>query len=111
MGGASFSRMDLAAYSADTLSYKASPIASPCAKNYIVFIGNGFPSQDTGGTLIQNANAAASPLLPAQLWVPTFTTIGSTVVDNLRPYAPCTTAPVCAPDAAAHFTRSCHPFP
>ncbi len=103
MGGAAFSRMDLAAYSADTLSYKASPIASPCAKNYIVFIGNGFPSQDTGGTLIQNVNAGASPLLPAQLSVPNFTTIVSTVVDNLGTYAPCTTAAVCAADAAANF--------
>ncbi len=103
MGGAAFSRMDLTAYSADTLSYKASPIASPCAKNYIVFIGNGFPSQDTGGTLIQNVNAGTSPLLPAQLAVPNFTNITSTVVDNLGTYAPCTTAAACAADAAANF--------
>src|SRR5258708_3999214 len=103
MGGAAFSRMDLAAYSADTLSYKASPIASPCAKNYIVFIGNGFPSQDTGGTLIRNAKAGAAPVLPGQLGVTNFTTIDSTVVGSLSTYATCATVAVCAADAAANF--------
>ncbi|MDH4235162.1 MAG: hypothetical protein OEV15_08520, partial [Gallionella sp.] len=57
-------KYDPAAYSTDTskISY-VSPLsaANSCAKNYVIFIGNGFPSQDSPSTLL-----GPSSLLPAQ---------------------------------------------
>ncbi|MEK6245195.1 MAG: PilC/PilY family type IV pilus protein [Pseudomonadota bacterium] len=106
-GGASVSRMDAAAYTTvvtDKDTY-VSPIDSPCAKNYIVFIGNGFPSQDTGGTLIRNVstgNPVVTPTpLPNQLAMQNFTTITGPVVTNLGTDAACKSTAQCATDAAA----------
>jgi hypothetical protein len=71
-----------------------------CAKNYIVFIGNGFPSQDTGGTLIQNVNTGTTPALPTQLAMQNFTTIPSTVTHTLATDTACKSATQCAADAS-----------
>jgi len=57
-------KMDAAAYSTDAnkTSY-VSPLttANSCAKNYIIFIGNGFPSQDSPSTML-----GPPSLLPTQ---------------------------------------------
>ena len=63
---------DTAAYSdADQTAYQ-SPLsaANSCAKNYIVFIGNGYPSQDSTSSLLTGVGGNAT-----QLSVPDFTTI------------------------------------
>jgi len=72
------SRIDREAYTDSSFTTYRNPITSACAKNYVIFIGNGFPSQDPTGPLIANVNGGASPLLPAQLAVPNFTTTSET---------------------------------
>lgn len=49
----------------------ATPInsANSCAKNYIIFIGNGFPTQDSPSTLLSGINGTTT-----QLTMPQFTT-------------------------------------
>jgi hypothetical protein len=95
-------RMDALAYSGDGRSY-VSPIASPCAKNYIILIGNGLPSQDAAGPLIANVNTGASPALPTQLAVPNFTLIPTTTTTNLGTASACQTPASCATAAATAF--------
>jgi Tfp pilus tip-associated adhesin PilY1 len=95
-------RMDALAYTADGKSY-VSPIASPCAKNYIILIGNGIPSQDAAGPLIANVNTGASPALPTQISVPTFTLIPTPSTTTLGIAAACQTPASCASAAAAAF--------
>jgi Tfp pilus tip-associated adhesin PilY1 len=92
------SRADPVAYSGDGLSY-VSPIASPCAKNYLIFIGNGFPSQDAD--ILGNVNEGATPQTPAQLAVPNFTTIANTTTTTLGTDSTCETASACASAVSA----------
>jgi len=47
--------------------------ANSCAKNYIIFIGNGFPTNDTPPELLTGVNGSA-----AQLSMPQFTTVSTT---------------------------------
>lgn len=93
-------RTDKAAYTTDEFTTYQDPIASPCAKNYIIFIGNGFPSQD-GGSIIQNVNNGATPTLPTQLAVPNFTTIVSQVQETIGTNSSCISSTECATAAAA----------
>ncbi|MBK4735907.1 pilus assembly protein [Noviherbaspirillum pedocola] len=56
------SQVDPQAYSSDFSTY-VSPITNPCARNIIVFIGNGFPNQDDT-TLLPNVGGDTTPVLP-----------------------------------------------
>ena len=76
-------RYDLAAYADSTLNTYVPPAgtANSCAKNYIVFIGNGFPQLSADGGL--DATAAAALLSgvegsTTQLAMPNFTTTSTT---------------------------------
>jgi Tfp pilus tip-associated adhesin PilY1 len=65
------SKSDPAAYDATKTSY-VSPLTgatASCAKNYVIFIGNGFPSADTASTLLSEVGGST-----AQLLMPNFTT-------------------------------------
>ncbi|MBK4735022.1 pilus assembly protein [Noviherbaspirillum pedocola] len=55
-------QVDATAYSANYANY-VSPVTNPCAKNYVIFIGNGFPNQDDP-TLLANVNGDATPVQP-----------------------------------------------
>ncbi|MBC7513457.1 MAG: hypothetical protein H7234_03360 [Herminiimonas sp.] len=50
-----------AAYTSDFVSY-VPPAQSSCGKNYVIFIGNGFPNDDDT-TLLANVGGDASPIL------------------------------------------------
>jgi hypothetical protein len=95
------SRVDKEAYTDTSFKTYKSPIISPCAKNYIIFIGNGFPTTDDAGPLIANVNGGATPLLPAQQSVQNFTTTLSNVTENIGTHAACSTNAACAAAAAA----------
>lgn len=55
-------QVDPKAYTSDYKNY-VSPITNPCAKNYVVFIGNGFPNADDK-TLLPNVAGDTRPILP-----------------------------------------------
>ena len=55
-------QVDSTAYSADFTQY-VSPAVSACAKNYIIFIGNGFPNQDDT-TLLPGVGGNTTAILP-----------------------------------------------
>jgi len=57
-------RSDAAAYTnvAKTIYNPPISASSSCAKNYLVFIGNGFPSQDAAGTLLSGVGGVATEL-------------------------------------------------
>ncbi len=62
-GAANIGMFDAAAYTDALKTNYNSPLSSTnsCAKNYVIFIGNGFPSQDSPSTLL-----GPPSLLPAQ---------------------------------------------
>jgi type IV pilus assembly protein PilY1 len=64
-------RMDRAAYTEDARTNYNPPIDSTnsCAKNYIIFIGNGFPTTDADATLLSGINGTTT-----QLGMPQFNT-------------------------------------
>lgn len=67
---------DPAAYSTDVgkTNYN-SPIGSGCAKNYVIFIGNGFPSQDAPASLLSGIGGNTAFLsLQNFVWDSPFTT-------------------------------------
>ena len=55
-------QVDPAAYSADYARYVSS-ITNPCANNYVIFIGNGFPNADST-TLLPNVGGDTSAVQP-----------------------------------------------
>lgn len=62
-GGNPDPKTDIAAFSAPFNTYAPPALASAaCAKNYIIFIGNGFPNQDLPATVLNNVGGAASQL-------------------------------------------------
>lgn len=58
-------KSDPAAYTDATLSRYRSPIdvANPCSQSTIIFIGNGFPTQDSPSTLLSGVGGATAQLL------------------------------------------------
>lgn len=56
------SQVDAGAYSADFVRY-ISPVTNPCAKNYIIFIGNGLPNADNT-TLLPGVDGDTRAILP-----------------------------------------------
>lgn len=69
-------RSDRAAYSGGaSLPNYISPLsnANSCAKNYIIFIGNGYPVQDSASSLLSGVGGNATPI-----FVPDFTTVAGT---------------------------------
>ena len=72
-----FKKFDLAAYTTDAKSTYVSPITSnnTCAKNYVIFIGNGFPTSEPSAfdtELLFNVNQPST-----QLSMPQFTTVSN----------------------------------
>ncbi len=71
---------DQAAYTDATRNSYNPPITAKtnCAKNYIIFIGNGFPGQDSPGSLLTGVegNATQQPM-------PQFTTTSATTTTNI----------------------------
>jgi type IV pilus assembly protein PilY1 len=57
--------VDPTAYSANFSNY-VSPITNPCAKNYLVLIGNGFPNSDDK-TLLPNVAGDTTPVPPNRM--------------------------------------------
>ncbi|MGE5526847.1 MAG: pilus assembly protein [Rhodospirillaceae bacterium] len=72
--GSPDSKSDPYAFSSAWSTY-STPItsANSCAKNYIIFIGNGFPTNDTPPELLSGINGSTS-----QLTMPQFTTVSTT---------------------------------
>ncbi len=71
-----------------------------CGKNYIIFIGNGFPTQDSPASLLEGVGGDAS-----QLEMPDFTTdVGATVEDLVNTTACGTYTSVAECEAAAAVT-------
>ena len=97
------SRFDAAAYADATKNMYRDWIANACGKNYIIFIGNGFPNQDPAGPLIANVNGGSTPALPAQFAMQNFTVITSNETVNLGTEASCMSAAACATKAAGSF--------
>jgi Tfp pilus tip-associated adhesin PilY1 len=97
---------DPAAYTggATKPSYVAAidPAGTSCGKNFLVFIGNGFPVQDSPCSLLQGVNGVAS-CPGAQLLVPQFTMVTNNVTSTLGTDAVCRTAAACATAAATTF--------
>jgi type IV pilus assembly protein PilY1 len=52
--------------SATSTSY-TSPVTDSCAKNFIIFIGNGYPVQDNGSTLLGNVGGNTTVINPPNL--------------------------------------------
>jgi Tfp pilus tip-associated adhesin PilY1 len=72
--------------------------SNSCARNYLIFIGNGFPSQDTAVSLMNGVNANAT-----QLKMPQFTTVTQPVTTTLGTDAVCRTKTQCQTAAATTF--------
>jgi type IV pilus assembly protein PilY1 len=62
-------RYDLAAYTDPTRNIYNPPATTSCGKNYVVFVGNGFPNSDAPATLLSGVEGSTS-----QLAMPNFTT-------------------------------------
>ena len=71
-----------------------------CAKNYVILIGNGFPTSEPAemATILTGVGGSAS-----QLPMPTFTTTEETVTDNLGVNTACRRVNECVADATALF--------
>jgi len=89
-------RMDRAAYTEDARTSYNPPLgdANSCAKNYIIFIGNGFPVQDSPDTLLSGVNGVTT-----QLAMPQFNTGSSLQQETVG------VSPVCE-SVAACVTRA-----
>ncbi|MEX1993018.1 MAG: PilC/PilY family type IV pilus protein [Steroidobacteraceae bacterium] len=66
---------DQAAYTDSTMDFYIPPVgtANSCARNYVIFIGNGFPNQDAPASLLAGVEGNTS-----QLAMPNFTTTEET---------------------------------
>ena len=67
------SRYDLAAYRDASRNEYTPPTTTSCGRNYVIFIGNGFPNQDTPATVLSGVEGITS-----QLAMPNFTTTVAT---------------------------------
>ena len=93
---------DAAAYTgANQTSYNP-PInadgSNSCAKNFLVFIGNGYPVTDSPASLLTGVNGNAT-----QLQVQTYNTTNTTTTQTLGTDATCTNPATCATNAATTF--------
>ena len=55
------------AFSSATATSYTSAVTDSCAKNFIIFIGNGYPSQDNGSTLLNNVGGNTTVINPPNL--------------------------------------------
>ena len=62
-----FNSLPGAAFSSATATSYTSPVTDSCAKNYIIFIGNGYPVQDNGSTLLANVGGNTTVVNPPNL--------------------------------------------
>ena len=56
-----------AAFSSATATSYTSAVTDSCAKNFIIFIGNGYPNQDNGATLLNNVGGNTTVVNPPNL--------------------------------------------
>ncbi len=68
-----------------------------CAKNFLVFIGNGFPSQDAAASLLTGIQGSAT-----QLAMPQFNMVTNNVTTTLGTDTVCRSAAACGTAAAAN---------
>ena len=97
------SKFDLAAYVDANKNMYRDWVTNACGKNYVVFIGNGFPNQDPAGPLIANVNGGSTPALPAQFAMQNFTVLTTTETTTIGTATACQTPAACAADAQATF--------
>jgi type IV pilus assembly protein PilY1 len=97
------SKFDLAAYFDANKNIYKDWISNACGKNYIIFVGNGFPNQDDAGPLIANVNGGSTPLLPAQFAMQNFTVITTNETTALGTASACQSPTACASAAQAQF--------
>ena len=91
-GAANEPNRDAAAYTGSS-DYNYVPpqgASDSCAKNYLIFIGNGFPTQDAPSSLLTGVNGDAT-----QLKMPNFATTTSTVSAVLQTDTACHTQSQC----------------
>jgi type IV pilus assembly protein PilY1 len=62
-----FNTLPGAAFSSSTSTTYQSAITDSCAKNFIIFIGNGYPVQDNGSTLLANVGGNTTVINPPNL--------------------------------------------
>jgi Tfp pilus tip-associated adhesin PilY1 len=74
-----------------------------CAKNYLVFIGNGFPSQDAPCSLLQGVNGISNCTTPPQLSMPQFSSVAIPTTSTLGTDATCHTNAQCVSQATTSF--------
>jgi len=72
--------------------------SNACAKNFLVFIGNGFPVKDSGAALLTGVGGSAT-----QLSMPQFNLVTNNITSTLGTYATCSTPAACATAAATSF--------
>ncbi|MEO8164527.1 MAG: hypothetical protein ABI619_03945, partial [Betaproteobacteria bacterium] len=56
-----------AAFASATSTSYTSPVTDSCARNFIIFIGNGYPVQDDGSTLLGNVGGNTTVINPPNL--------------------------------------------
>jgi len=85
-------RMDRAAYTEDARTNYNPPIDSTnsCAKTYVIFIGNGFPTQDAPSTLLSGVNGTTT-----QLAMPQFNTSTAFQEENVGVNSVCESVAAC----------------
>jgi len=93
---------DAAAYNGANQTGYNPPInadgSNSCAKNFLVFIGNGYPVQDSPASLLTGVNGNAT-----QLQVQTYNTTTTTTTQTLGTDATCTSPATCAANAPGTF--------
>ena len=101
-GGAPEPNSDPAAYNGGNKTGYNPPFnadgSNSCARNYLIFIGNGFPNQDAPATLLSGVNGSTT-----QLKMPQFTTVTLPVATTLGTDATCRTKAACETQAATTF--------
>ena len=102
IGGAPEPNSDPAAYNGVNMTGYNPPLnadgSNSCARNYLVFIGNGFPNQDSPATLLSGVNGSTT-----QLKMPTFTTVTNLVSTTLGTQASCMTQAQCIAAATTAY--------
>lgn len=82
---------DVGGYTDATRTTYSGPIstANSCAKNFVIFIGNGFPNSDIGSPSPMDTHLAGIGGVTTQLAVPGFTTVNVTTTTDLGNTSAC----------------------
>lgn len=85
-------KSDTAAFTDAGKSTYLPPTGSGCAKNYIIFIGNGFPTQDSPASLLSGIGGDTSQLLLDNYTTTTTSTTSTLTTTTCGAYGNCTAA-------------------